>query len=242
MSPRRNAEQRDAFAEQVEAGVYSLDFEHSSSARSFFAEAIRAALASTTREPSGLSVLECGCGPGAWLDLLPTILEPAGCTARYYGFDLTAEMVDLARRRLRSRVPREHLRIGDVLDPGSYIFPDSAGRFDLIYAYDVVQQLPLSHQRRACETMVARLTPTGVLVLFDQERYSLYGLKMGAKKLLTRYVGLNLVPYFYCNARYPALSRLSRRLDAQGYLTRILRASTIAKRALVVRTACSTER
>jgi hypothetical protein len=84
--------------------------------------------------------------------------------------------------------------------------------------------------------MLTRLAPGGALVVFDHERRSAYGIKMGAKKFLTRRLGLNLVPKFYCNARYPSLRSLSRWLTTLGFRTHIRAQPNGTKQALIVQT------
>ncbi len=235
--PTHRATQRQAFGQLVDQGVYSLAFEHSADSKAFFTECVRTAIASTEGNRPVLSVLECGCGTGAWLDLLPGILERAGHTGQYFGFDLTPEMVAVARRKLGPRVPPQNLRVGDVLERDAYIFPGARPKFDVIYAYDLIQQLPRAQQLRGCETMASRLDPGGVLVVFDNESRSAYGAKVGAKKFLTQRFGLNLVPRFYCNARYPALRYLRRCLRRKGFSVQICASANGPKRALIARAA-----
>ncbi|MEP7083348.1 MAG: class I SAM-dependent methyltransferase, partial [Betaproteobacteria bacterium] len=182
--PRKNAQQKQAFGSLVRSGVYSTQFEHSLDATKFVAECIEYAVSGLTRS-AALRVLECGCGTGVWLDQVRSRLELLGRPGgQYFGFDLTPEMVDIARKRLGDHVPAQNLHEGDVLDDQSYTFGDSGQRFDVIFAYDLIQQLRRRDQTLACEVMLGRLDPGGVLVIFDHDRQSLHGLVMGAKKLL----------------------------------------------------------
>ena len=145
-------------------------------------------------------------------------------------------MIDLARKRLSERAPTEHFQQGDVLRDASYNFAGRSGTFDLMYAYDLVQQLPRALQFSACQTMVGRLSAGGTLVIFDHDRHSTYGRKMGFKKFVTKYLRIELVPDYYCNARYPSLAKLGRLLAASGSVsTEILIAPDGRKRALIVR-------
>lgn len=233
--PRKSDQQRLAFGSLVRSGVYSTQFEHSPEAVKFVAECIENAV-SGMAPSKALQVLECGCGTGVWLDQVRSRLEFRGnAGGQYYGFDLTPEMVDLARKRLGHHVPAQNLHEGDVLDDQSYAFSGTMQRFDLIYAYDLIQQLRRQDQMPACEAMLSRLKPDGVLVVFDHDRRSLHGFVMGAKKLLTRYAGMGLVPRFYCNAAYPPLLRMCRQLRAKGLEASIRLAPDRRKRALIIR-------
>lgn len=152
-----------------------------------------------------------------------------------YGFDLTPDMVEVARRRLGDRIPQENLHQGDVLSDSAYEFDGAPGSYQLIYAFDVVQQLPRSRQLEAVRAMLKHLDEGGCAVVFDHDRWSPYGLRMGLRKLVTKYLRVPLVPRYYCNARYPALSRFASRLAASGaYSTDVRVAPDGKKRALLV--------
>ena len=233
--PQKNEQQRQAFGSLVRSGVYSTEFEHSPEAVQFVADCIDDVVSGMA--PSrAVCVLECGCGTGAWLDLVRGRIEFRGTVAgQYYGFDLTPEMVDLARKRLGDCVPVQNIHEGNVLDDRAYTFSDAGQRFDLIFAYDLIQQLRRQDQMAACEAMLKRLRPDGVVVIFDHDRRSLHGLVMGARKLLTKYAGMGLVPGYYCNAAYPPLLRMCRRLRAKGLDASIRMAADRRKRALIIR-------
>ncbi|TQF00119.1 MAG: methyltransferase domain-containing protein [Spiribacter salinus] len=207
------ATQTQAFGQLVRSGVFDSGFRHAEPQREFFSRVCGEALERLpSREP--VRVLECGCGSGAWLECLGS-LAPTGKLA-LYGFDLTAEMVDVTRERLAETTPPERIRRGDILDPAAYAFDEAADGFDLIVAYDVVQQLPRQRQAEACRRMLAHLRPGGVALIFDHERWSRYGMRMGWRKAATRYLGLHLVPRYYCNAHYPALNRIASRLGSEA--------------------------
>ncbi len=218
------------FREAVLLGDYPLEFVHPEDARRFVAQVL-VPLARSPGRPK--SVLECGCGTGGWLALLCEALTGSQ-EARLYGFDITPEMVRKARERLSSRVPPDRIRLGDVLDERAYDFDVRGQTFDLVYAYDLVQQLPRGLQIDACEAMARRVARGGSLVVFDHERLSPHGVKMGFKKIVTRFLGIPLVPRYYCAARYPSLRALARRLAAGGRATEIRRDASVLKRALVV--------
>ena len=87
----------------------------------------------------------------------------------------------------------------------------------------------------ACDAMLKRLKSGGILVVFDHDRWSRHGLIMGAKKVVTKYTGIQLVPRYYCNASYPPLLRMCRQLLAKGLDASIRLAPDGRKRALFVR-------
>jgi SAM-dependent methyltransferase len=178
-------------------------------------------------------VLDCGCGPGAWIDAFSG-LKPAE-RAEFFGFDLTPEMVEVAKSRLRGRLRESNLNEGDILSDASYTFGKPGRSYEIVYAFDVVQQLPRSKQLDAVLAMLKHVKPGGCAVVFDHDRWSQYGLKMGFRKFVTKYLKIALVPEYYCNARYPALARLGSRIAAMGpYSVDVRMAPDRKKRALVV--------
>jgi SAM-dependent methyltransferase len=232
--------QAQAFRALVQEGEYSPDFEHLPHAKAFFADSMRSVV-ETLPASNGLSILECGCGNGAWLDFMQkTVCGGRNTADRYYGFDVTSDMIEVARTKLGGRVQPDHLHQGDILDDESYVFDDPGQRFGIIYAYDVIQQLPRRLQMKGCEAMLRRLAPSGAVVVFDQDCHSRHGMKMGAKKLATKYLKLGLVPDYYCNARYPPLTRFARRIANSGpYSTEVRVAPNGKRRALIVRKAAA---
>ena len=246
MTDRRSeyaAAQQRNFGALARAGRFPADFRHKPEARAFVREAVLASIESiesVAAAPAGsaaggLRILDCGCGAGAWLDFIRSELTGrVAVPPRYYGFDLTPEMVHLARLRLPD-LPPGRLRQGDILNPESYSFDAEEPRFDLIVCYDVVQQLPGDLQLPACETVAAHLADGGVALIFDRERNSLFGRVMGGAKFLRRHLKLPLVPAYYTAARYPPLNRFARALEQRGYRTGIQAASNGRRRAMTVR-------
>ena len=182
---------------------------------------------------SQLRVLECGCGSGAWLEVLLKQWKdlPPGAV---HGFDLTPLLIKEAQERLGSLMPLENLACGDILEDASYIFGHPAG-YDLIYCYDVVQQLPRRLQSQACQTMYAHLTEGGCLLVFDHHKWSRYGVVMALKKWVTKYLRIPLVPRYFCAARYPDLSRVAAQLTTLGATCEVIRIAETPKRALLAR-------
>jgi SAM-dependent methyltransferase len=199
--------QRSAFREEVERGTYNPDFQHPESSRRFFREVFEDVFARMPRRP--LDILEVGCGNGVWLELLKNWRPDCN----YYGFDLTPEMIDLARQRFGASVT---LGVGDATVAADYEFGIPKKRFDLVFAYGVIHQLPRSLQEAGLDQAWAHVAPGGALVLFDHERWSRYGLLMATKKWVTRNTPVALVPMFYTNARYPSLRQFRSKLARNG--------------------------
>ena len=226
--------QKDSFGSLVEKGIYHTGFRHSADLERFFRESMACAFQHVSNA-NDASVLDCGCGAGVWLDTLGEMDNPWN-SVRYHGFDLTPEMVDVARKRLTGRVESLNLKPGDVMDDASYAFGEAAPVYQVVFAFDLVQQLPRKLQLEACRKMLDHVEPGGCLVIFDHERWSPHGMKMGLRKFITRYLRIPLVPAYYCNARYPSLAgiatALSREPDVQAEVTI---SDEVAKRALIIR-------
>lgn len=226
------AVQQRNFGDLVRAGRFGTDFRHKPEAQAFVRNNLAALLPSVAS--SSPRILDCGCGTGAWLEFIRDELRDwADISPRYYGFDLTEEMIDVAWQRLPDLAP-SHLRQGNILTAASYAFDVQDLGFDVIFCYDVVQQLPPHLQFQACETVAAHLADGGVAVIFDQERHSLFGRIMGFAKFLKRYLGIPLQPTHYTAVHYPPLKRFARRLREVGYGTTVRVAPNGRKRAMVI--------
>ena len=201
---RRPASLVERYQGLIGGGVYSNSSRHGSPDRKFFAEVLTPIVDALPARP--VAILECGCGSGEWLDEAGRLATAGHATAvELAGFDITPGMVDLARERLRDRVAEDRLLVGDVLDPE--VYERLGGTFDLVFAFDVVQQMPRSAQSGAVERMLSAVRAGGVLVVFDHDRDSPYGRRMGMKKWLTRHLHVPLVPRWYIYAAYPPLGR-----------------------------------
>lgn len=235
MSSHSLDRQRRSFDDLVKTGVYSADFDHAPAAKSFVAAVLRDSIPRLSQRAS-LAVLDCGCGTGAWLSFLHVQLLQAGSARlRLCGFDLSQRMVEVARERLQGLAAPDDLRCGNVLDRRSYSFTGLSDGFDLIFTYDVVQQLPRSRQAEACQMIAATLAPGGLALIFDNDGATPFGRRMALRKFVTRFCGLRLVPRYYCNASYPPLERIRRSLDdAAGLRARIMVRADGIKRAMIV--------
>ena len=150
-----------SYADLVATGVYDAAFQHADWATAFFDETLRGPLATiASRRP--LRVLEAGVGTGFWLGKLPGAdADPSAMELR--GFDLSAEMVGAARQRLEAVGIAAELVVGDILDDDAYAFPHVI-RHDIVFAYDVVQQLPRELQDSAVTQLYRHVADGGWLV------------------------------------------------------------------------------
>lgn len=234
--------QRDSFNSLVDSEVYSADFEHSERAKAFVAGVLdRMAAARAWTQP--ISLLDCGCGTGAWLQFIHQTLARAGHDkSRLCGFDLSDRMVAVARQKLGGIADPTDIRTGNALDPQSFAFPGMADGFDVIFTYDVVQQLPRRQQFEACLGIARALAPGGTAIVFDNDSETRFGRRMAFRKFMTRYFGLKLVPRYYCNAAYPPLERFRQKLNATPELrTEIVVSPSGVKRALLIERGASAE-
>lgn len=227
--------QGQSFDSLVSKGVYSQSFDHAPDHKAFVRDVL---VLVTSRLPSKkpLTLLDCGCGTGSWLAFVHDVLAEQGITdVRCMGFDLSGNMVQVARERVRRIASSEDIKQGDVLDVASYQFAGLAGGVDLLFSYDVVQQLPRRQQYAACQRMAERLAPGGLALIFDNDSKSPFGRRMAKRKFVTRYFGLPLVPRYYCNAAYPPLQLFRNRLnDNDAYQAEIQVRSDEKKWALIV--------
>jgi SAM-dependent methyltransferase len=208
--------QKQSFDKLVDSGVYSADFEHDSRAKLFVASVIKQTIP-RARLRTPLRVLDCGCGTGAWLQFIRTELVQVGHEHhRLCGFDISGRMVDVAQAKLRDVAQSADLRTGNVLEAQSYDFDGIEDGFDLIFTYDVVQQLPRRRQFDACRAIVGALAPNGTALVFDNDSRSRFGRRMAIRKFMTRYFGLQLVPRYFCNASYPPLEKFRHKIAIEG--------------------------
>jgi SAM-dependent methyltransferase len=215
------AERRQAFADEVRRGTYNARQLPGDQARHFVVTAFVHSMGEAWSSTAPLSILECGMGTGAWLEAIAGA-RPAA-PLELSGFDLTPEMVELARERL-SALASPHVRIGflrtgDITLAAAYAAEgraanDTLAGFDVVFCYDVIQQLPPELRLPAIERMLAATRPGGCALIFDKHKYSWHGMTMAARKWVTAHTPIELVPRFYLEVHYPNLKALARRASA----------------------------
>lgn len=237
MISSRSAEtSRERFNALVQEGSYGPGFAHPKPAQAFVGTVVNDLLQEMQRNGRPITILDAGCGNGAWLHFLHALASEGGSGPDLYGFDVADRMVETAEQLLTDLEGAVRIQRGDILDPASYQFADGRHSFDLVFAYDVVQQVPRKHQFDVVERLAQAVRPGGRLVVFDHERWSRYGLRMAFRKAVTAYLGIPLVPRYFCAASYPPLAKMARRIAATPELTaEVVVEGHPRKRALVVR-------
>lgn len=205
--------QREVFAAEAEKGTYGFSHFHSSKSRRFFLQILEHSLAGLWKTKETMRVLECGVGDGAWLETI--MQERIWAPNEIAGFDLTPELVEISRERFR-RMPKSQnsvvfLKTGDITDDNAYYLSQksTAKKFNLVFCYDVIQQLPDALRLIAVQRMVNWMADNGCAIVFDKHRWTIANLKMGIKKFITKFTGVKLVPKFYLQAHYPNMKQLA---------------------------------
>ena len=122
------------------------------------------------------TLLDAGCGPASMLRDMPEELE-------LYGFDLTPEMVDEARRVLSDRgLPPERIWEGSVLDPRSFSPPGGTpDSFDATICIGVLPHIEEKDDEVVLQNLRSSLKPGGLAIvearnqlfsLFTMNRYT----------------------------------------------------------------------
>jgi 2-polyprenyl-3-methyl-5-hydroxy-6-metoxy-1,4-benzoquinol methylase len=128
-------------------------------------------------ESGAASVLDAGCGPASFLR---EIIETG---ADLYGFDLTPEMVDEAKRIFRERgLDPAHVWQGSVTEPADYQQPGHRPRsYDAAVCVGVLPHVPAEADDVVIENLRSSIRPGGLAVvearnqlfaLFTGNRYS----------------------------------------------------------------------
>lgn len=123
------------------------------------------------------SLLDAGCGPASFLR------DATDLGVDLYGFDLTPEMVDEAKRVLApAGVPGARLWEGSVLDPSAFRCPaEPARRFGAAICVGVLPHIPADADDAVVAALADAVLPGGLVVaearnqlfgLFTMNRYS----------------------------------------------------------------------
>lgn len=112
--------------------------------------------------PPGSSVLDAGCGAGAFLAFLASTVPGISGT----GFDFSRPAIQTALRMVE-RAKRNgrpfDLRF-EQLQPGS---PWPAGPFDVVSLVDVLHHVPVSEQKNVIQQAMETVKPGGILLYKD---------------------------------------------------------------------------
>lgn len=122
------------------------------------------------RESGARTLLDAGCGPASFLrDVTDLGLE-------LFGFDLTPEMVDEARRVLAPHgVPAERLWRGSVLDPDAFRSPTEPELlFDAAVCVGVLPHIPAEADAEVVARLRDAVRPGGLVAV--EARNQLFGL------------------------------------------------------------------
>lgn len=104
-------------------------------------------------QPS-LPVLDIGCGVG----LLAFYLRERGLSMPLHGMDFDVDKITLAQTVARAYPPTPEFHHGDTDQP----WPDCQGHVCLL---DVLQYLPVAHQKKLLGKSVQHVAPDGLLVI-----------------------------------------------------------------------------
>lgn len=116
---------------------------------------VRALLA----EAGARTVLDAGCGPASMLRVLPADLDR-------YGFDVTPEMVEEARRVLADQgVAGDHVWEGSVVDPADFRTPPGVAGFDAAICIGVLPHVPASADDVVLTNLRDAVRPGGLVVV-----------------------------------------------------------------------------
>jgi SAM-dependent methyltransferase len=107
---------------------------------------------------TGATLLDIGCGTGAFLDALPPDVS-------YVGVDINPAYIETARRRYGNRGQFYCARAGDEID-----FAGDA--FDVIAAIAVIHHLDDAEVSRLLETAVRLLRPGGTFLSIDPTKHA----------------------------------------------------------------------
>ncbi|QCO19897.1 class I SAM-dependent methyltransferase (plasmid) [Azospirillum brasilense] len=128
------------------------------------------------RRSGARSVLDAGCGPASILRFL------AEDGLDVFGFDLTPEMVDEARRVLAAHaVPAERLWQGSVLQADSFQAAGIDSRLDAVICLGVLPHIRTQDDAQVAKNLVAATAPGGLVMaearnqffgLFTQNRFT----------------------------------------------------------------------
>jgi 2-polyprenyl-3-methyl-5-hydroxy-6-metoxy-1,4-benzoquinol methylase len=125
------------------------------------------------KESNAKSVLDAGCGPASFLrDILNDGMS-------LFGFDLTPEMVEEAKRIFSDNgLPEENIWEGSVLDKGSFVVPGGKQKkFDAIVCSGVLPHISEDDEEKVLYNLKSAVNPGGLVALEARNQFfSLFSL------------------------------------------------------------------
>ena len=157
------------------------------------------------RRSGAKTLLDAGCGPASMLRRLVDLRLDV------YGFDLTAQMVDEARRVMgECGVPPDRFWRGSVAEGGDYRCPP--GGYDAAICFGVFPHLPESVDHVAIANLHAALGPGGIVAIEARNQlFALFTLNRYSRDLFLKdLMDIDSLPAAEREALAPALAALER--------------------------------
>ena len=134
------------------------------------------------RRSGAKTLLDAGCGPASMLRRL------ADLGLELYGFDLTAEMVEEARRVMAAwNVPPDRFWQGSVADAADYRRPPAG--YDAALCFGVFPHVPASLDEAAIANLHAALAPGGMVAIEARNQlFALFTLNRYTRDLFLNYL------------------------------------------------------
>ena len=110
---------------------------------------------------AGMTVLEVGCGSGAYTTF---VARAVGASGRVHALDIQPAMLAQLRRKLQ-RLENRDLTNVHLHEAGAYALPFDDGELDLVYMITVLQEIP--DRARALAEIRRVLRPGGVLAVTE---------------------------------------------------------------------------
>jgi SAM-dependent methyltransferase len=157
------------------------------------------------RRSGAKTLLDAGCGPASMLRRLVDL------DLDMYGFDLTAEMVEEARRVVAEwKIPPERFWQGSVAEAGDYQRPP--GGYDAAICFGVFPHLPEPLDQTAIANLHAALAPGGLAAIEARNQlFALFTLNRYSRELfLHELIRIDVLPAAERDALAPALAALER--------------------------------
>ena len=157
------------------------------------------------RRSGAKNLLDAGCGPASMLRRL------ADLGLELYGFDLTAEMVEEARRVMAAwSVPPDRFWQGSVADAADYRRPPAG--YDAALCFGVFPHVPESLDEAAIANLHAALAPGGMVAIEARNQlFALFTLNRYTRDLfLNDLIAVDTLTAKECGAIAPALAALER--------------------------------